>query len=602
MKKFLVGVLSFILSTVMFSGLQFGYAYATSDDDNTVLTQNNVEGNQQEDNQTEGNQIVNTQNTENQVEGTQNSENQVEGTQNSENQVEGTQNPENQVEGTQNPENQVEGTQNTQNRLLITRNRVSEQDVLQENRDVQVTQQPEYSNTNRLSETQQRQQTRFAQTQDTSRLSQNPVEYKVTVATKVVDEQGNPVKGATIQILNSYGEVVDEWKSDGNEHETSLPKGEYKLYQKVTPDGYAISQDTINFTANVKLDAKAWSMYENSIPVYYVDVDGNQVEAYCVSEGKYDFQNVNYVGQILDPSNIRRYMPSSDYSMTDVQLYNRVLDIVYHRSKANAMFPELTDAEIRLITEYALNNTSAMINDGWNNSANTQYNSYTQLFNYLVSTQDPHPDDMYLVVYSAESSDYPNLLGTAWVNPYNSKFKVNLKLVNSKSITIYGYITWEDANNQDKIRPDSVVINLLANGSKVKIINVTAENNWKFSFDNLPKYQDGKEIEYTLTEEPVNGYTIKVNGFNVINTHTPATGTSNNTSNNTPQTEANRTSTSVPVTSTLGTKSNTTPESNKTTSNATLATTADNTYSERVFVISAMVLITGDVCIRKCKV
>jgi len=93
----------------------------------------------------------------------------------------------------------------------------------------------------------------------------------------------------------------------------------------------------------------------------------------------------------------------------------------------------------------------------------------------------------------------------------------------TETTDVEGTKTWNDADDQDGIRPESIVINLLANGKKVDSATVTAANGWKWSFTGLDKYEDGKEIVYTITEEAVTGYTSKVNGYNVTNTHKPET-------------------------------------------------------------------------------
>ena len=91
-------------------------------------------------------------------------------------------------------------------------------------------------------------------------------------------------------------------------------------------------------------------------------------------------------------------------------------------------------------------------------------------------------------------------------------------------VDVSGTKTWEDKENQDGIRPESITINLLADGKVVETKNVTAENNWKWTFSGLDKYRDGGvEVVYTITEETVDGYVTKVNGFNVTNSHETAT-------------------------------------------------------------------------------
>ncbi|WP_432645832.1 Cna B-type domain-containing protein, partial [Methanobrevibacter sp.] len=95
---------------------------------------------------------------------------------------------------------------------------------------------------------------------------------------------------------------------------------------------------------------------------------------------------------------------------------------------------------------------------------------------------------------------------------------------NNEKVSISGTKTWNDNNNQDGVRPDKITINLLANDNKVDSKEVTANDNWAYSFDNLAKYDDkGKEITYTVTENPVDDYTSEQKGNDFTNTHTPAT-------------------------------------------------------------------------------
>ena len=78
---------------------------------------------------------------------------------------------------------------------------------------------------------------------------------------------------------------------------------------------------------------------------------------------------------------------------------------------------------------------------------------------------------------------------------------------------------WVDSNNKDGLRPDSITVNLLANGEIKESKTVTKETSWKYTFEDLPKYENGVEITYTVTEDSVDYYkTIynEENGF-IIN-------------------------------------------------------------------------------------
>ena len=86
---------------------------------------------------------------------------------------------------------------------------------------------------------------------------------------------------------------------------------------------------------------------------------------------------------------------------------------------------------------------------------------------------------------------------------------------------------WNDNNNQDGIRPAEIVVELLKNEQKTgNTVTLNAENNWADTFDNLPAYEDGEKIIYTIEEITVDGYNVQIttngeNNFTITNTHTP---------------------------------------------------------------------------------
>ena len=82
---------------------------------------------------------------------------------------------------------------------------------------------------------------------------------------------------------------------------------------------------------------------------------------------------------------------------------------------------------------------------------------------------------------------------------------------------------WEDADNQDNIRPGSILVSLLADGKAVTEATITAENLWTYEFTDLEKYNTaGKEIEYSVNEADVVGYSTVIDDFTITNSHTPA--------------------------------------------------------------------------------
>ena len=101
------------------------------------------------------------------------------------------------------------------------------------------------------------------------------------------------------------------------------------------------------------------------------------------------------------------------------------------------------------------------------------------------------------------------------------------KLVVEPRISINVEKVWDDNNDQDKIRPDSVSITLYANNEEVETITLNKDNNWKHRFTGLPLKANGQTITYKVDEKNVpTGYEKTVTGSEVVgytakNTHAP---------------------------------------------------------------------------------
>ena len=83
-------------------------------------------------------------------------------------------------------------------------------------------------------------------------------------------------------------------------------------------------------------------------------------------------------------------------------------------------------------------------------------------------------------------------------------------------------MTWNDNNNKDGNRPESVVVKLLSNGTEVAYAELNAGNNWRYTFTGMPRLDENKEkIEYTITENPIDWYKDQISGFNIRNNYEP---------------------------------------------------------------------------------
>ena len=101
------------------------------------------------------------------------------------------------------------------------------------------------------------------------------------------------------------------------------------------------------------------------------------------------------------------------------------------------------------------------------------------------------------------------------INNYHKPSQINLN----------GEKIWVDDNNAYNKRPESVTINLFANGKKVDTTIANEASDWKYSFEDLFEYDNGVKITYTVTETPVYGYTTEVNGTTITNTLKRGTST-----------------------------------------------------------------------------
>lgn len=114
---------------------------------------------------------------------------------------------------------------------------------------------------------------------------------------------------------------------------------------------------------------------------------------------------------------------------------------------------------------------------------------------------------------------YNTIISDITPDPENDEYYV-CDITNTHTpsrIRIDGTKVWDDFDDLMKYRPESITVNLYANGHKVQTTTTNASKDWKYSFDNLYEYENGKKITYTVTENSVRGYTTRISGFTITN-------------------------------------------------------------------------------------
>ena len=254
-----------------------------------------------------------------------------------------------------------------------------------------------------------------------------------------------------------------------------------------------------------KITVELYRNDENE-PVATATIDASTDWKYVFSKlPKYD-ENKNEITYKVVEGTVPEY--DTEYEITDneVEIYN------HHTPATTEVSGSKTwdDADnqdgkrpesitVRLFadgTEVTSKTVTANDNWSWSFTGLDKYNSGTEIV-YTISED--------------EVADY-----TTVVNGYDVT-----NTHTPEKISISGSKTWDDADNQDGKRPESITVRLFADGTEVTSKTVTADNGWKWSFTDLDKYKKGKEIKYTVSEDAVTDYTTEVKGYNITNTHTP---------------------------------------------------------------------------------
>lgn len=101
---------------------------------------------------------------------------------------------------------------------------------------------------------------------------------------------------------------------------------------------------------------------------------------------------------------------------------------------------------------------------------------------------------------------------------------INTHVDETKNITITK--TWNDGNNQDGLRPKTITAVVNGSDGSARFVQLFEGQNWATSLNNLPKYKNGTEIQYTVKENAIPGYETEIkqtgDSYAIMNSHTPA--------------------------------------------------------------------------------
>lgn len=324
-----------------------------------------------------------------------------------------------------------------------------------------------------------------------------PIQYtvvEVTVAGYTSEVTGDAASGFTI--TNSYSpETVDvkatkNW-DDANNQDGKRPT---KITINLLADGQKVDSKEVQAAAD-----GTWTVEFTKLAKYKT---GKEIK-YTVTEEAV----AEYESTITDFTITNKYAPKEiDYKVTKVWKDANNQDGKRPESVTVQLFKSVDGSKPVAVEGKKLTLTAKDKTDD-----NTWVASFTKLPQYEAGKE---------ITYSIEEVDVPagyesSVTGQVVTNTYNPE-----------TVVLSGTKVWKDNNNQDGKRTTSVKVQILNGEKVVQEIEVSEKTGWKFESKKLPKYENGKEIKYTVKETAMTEYkatitTDKDGKYTITNEHTP---------------------------------------------------------------------------------
>ena len=289
------------------------------------------------------------------------------------------------------------------------------------------------------------------------------------------DDTSKGLAGAEFNLLDASGAVLATQVSDkdGNVAFTTLTEGKYTLKETKAPTNYKL--DETEHAVVVTYDADQ--------QIYHVTIDGEAIGSKASPKRITNENDIKYLNleatKVWDgQDNVEGLRPES----IEFQLYKN--------GKAEGKPVALSAGSDWKVT---FSNLPDKDSDG-------------NLISYTVK------EVKVPTYYTVDKEEAQFVDGKATIT--------NKRTPETTEVTVKK--VWDDAKNQDGLRPASITVHLLANGEKVQTATVSGEGEtWSYTFTNLPVYKKGQKIIYTVTEDTVANYSTAIDGTTITNTYKP---------------------------------------------------------------------------------
>ncbi|MFB5431815.1 Cna B-type domain-containing protein [Enterococcus casseliflavus] len=318
------------------------------------------------------------------------------------------------------------------------------------------------------------------------------------VVLTLTDEQGNPLDDGVYELQNkkTHKEVDEEvTNDDGQVIETDLPEGDYSFVETEAPDGYLIDKKPISFSADT------------------IDEEDQKV---VVTLSKTELEKDT-------PITIKGLTKGTSPVLINVDTERASTVNIKSQIKL-----EYTDGTTRNSHETEDFDDAVIL-----------WNFINQPENQMISINSPFQGTILAVgdtVDVHQNVDGSIIADTVLVNAETHRWDLQANetvvpiiklaamnhLLSLDTTTVSGTKTWDDYDNKFNTRPTSITVQLLQNGEvfQTKTVTPNKEGEWHYEFTDLPTTDEsGQTYDYAIQETPVEGYTIKVNGYDLVNTY-----------------------------------------------------------------------------------
>ena len=302
--------------------------------------------------------------------------------------------------------------------------------------------------------------------------------------------------------------VTKEWKDNSNVASKRPTSIKYVLKGGATPIEEVVS-------GNNTTDAD-WSHTFTNVAKY--NDSGDEI-TYTLEEQEVSVNDFKFYKKAISGDYKAGFIVANTFEVPDEKVEVQVNKVWEDDSNANTKRP----TSIKYVLKGGESDKTQVVTGNANSNADWSY-KFTKLPKYSATGDEIQ----YTVEEQEVNTDELKFYEKEITGSMNSGFNVKNKFkVPDEKVEAQITKTWEDNSNVNGKRPASIKYVLSGNGStKEQTVtgNTTTNDNWSYTFANLPKYNaQGNEITYTVEEQEVNPndlkfYSKSVNGFNVTNT------------------------------------------------------------------------------------